>query len=126
MKEEYVRSLEKWDISLSDAEEKTIFENSLKQVISRVNVLTRNEWDMNSGLIVVTVANGPKRTIEIPSEESDDSDIHIVRVRGGWKVDTEQSEESILIKDFPEFLEKTITSWSRTAIFYGTGSYKVH
>lgn len=123
MEKELEVACKKWDVNLNQEEKELVFEHSIKQVKRKVSENTKTLWDLSDVLTVKV--NSQRRPIEIrlPAKEAETSKIKLFYTKDGWEIDQEMQDDAVRLADFAEHLENLIKRWSRTAVFYGVGSY---
>lgn len=118
----------KWKIFLTDEEDKLVLEKSKEQVLEKAKVITKDlDWTF-SDTIHITPVRGKEggfltSNICLPADRRKHS-LNLIEVNDGWKIEKDHSIESIPIFDFSEKIVSDILTWSRTAVFYGVGSFK--
>lgn len=116
-------SSKKWGVHMNYMQKDNIFAHAQNQLKEKVISNVKHNWDMSN--IVTVRVNSHKPGIEflLPSEEANTSNIQLFYTREGWTIDQESQDDSILLKDFAEYMRNKILTWVNTAVFYGVGSY---
>lgn len=113
----------KWGVTLTNGEKADLINHAMNQVQRKVNDNTRLVWDF-SDVLNVRVNSPKNEELHIPDARLATHPKRLIKTKVGWEVDDESRDESIFLKDFHEHLQNLIFTWSRTAVFYGVGSYK--
>lgn len=111
----------KWKIKLSDEEKEVVRKASFEQLRSKVSSLSKNVWDLGSKL-VINVA-GETGSLNIGPNQPVKSNLSFILNKNGWAATTEDADSVVHAQDFYSDLIKTLFTWTRTAVFYGVGSY---
>lgn len=111
----------KWKIRLSDDELEVVRKGTLAQLRSKVSTLSKNAWDLGSKLVIN--ASGDSGNIAYSETSKPKTDKSFILSKNGWSVTTEEADAVVPGNVFYESLIETIFTWTRTAVFYGVGSY---
>lgn len=111
----------KWKITLEQKEKAIIKNATLEQLSSKVATLSHQTWDLGDKLYIE--APGRSGSLELPRKFKENESMSIVLSKKGWEITEEEAEVAIKIEDFYDELLNTIFTWTRTAVFYGVGSY---
>jgi CRISPR/Cas system CMR-associated protein Cmr1 (group 7 of RAMP superfamily) len=116
-------SQKKWKLSLASQDVDLIKNNSIKQLKNKISEITKIKWkDINEN-IKIWIPSPKSEEIELFSNEKTNSKINLLRMRDGWYIDSENTEESVNINEFYEYFINQLFTWYRTAIFYAVGSF---
>lgn len=125
MNEEFIIAQKKWNINIDKNQKENIFKHSLKQLEYKIQELTKTTWKIGDPIHVKVNSEKEVETgIILPNKKYVNSDIHLIRLSDGWKVDFEKRKESIHLKNFTDFFKEFLIKSSKTAVFYGVSSYK--
>lgn len=120
----------KWDVHLSDEEIEKVFACSKEQLESKMSNIIRSNWSLDDEVMNIYVFdnfnNHEDENFFTMNEENKDfpfSDIWLHRGNDGWMVIPEETGKTIPPKDFYDKVVEEILTFSRTAVFYGVGSY---
>lgn len=111
----------KWKIRLSDEELEVVRKGTLAQLRSKVSSLSKNAWDLGSKLVIN--AGGDSGNIAYSEKSTPKTDKSFILSKNGWSVTTEEADAVVPGNVFYENLIETLFAWTRTAVFYGVGSY---
>lgn len=111
----------KWKIRLSDDEQETVRKGTLAQLRSKVSSLSKNAWDLGSKLVIN--AAGDTGSLTYSENTKTKTDKSFILNKNGWSVTTEEADSVVPGEVFYESLVDTLFKWTRTAVFYGVGSY---
>jgi hypothetical protein len=111
----------KWKIRLSDEQQEVVRKGTLAQLRSKVSSLSKNAWDLGSKLVIN--ASGDTGAIAYSESSKPKTDKAFILNKNGWSVTTEEADSVVPGDVFYESLTNTLFTWTRTAVFYGVGSY---
>lgn len=111
----------KWKIRLSDEELEVVRKGTLAQLRSKVSSLSKNAWDLGSKIVIN--AGGDSGNIAYSEKSTPKTDKSFILSKNGWSVTTEEADAVVQGNVFYENLIETLFTWTRTAVFYGVGSY---
>lgn len=111
----------KWKIWLSDDEKEIVRKATTAQLRSRVSTLSKNNWDLGSKLIIN--ASGESGSLNLNGKDKVKSNLSFILNKNGWTVTTEEADSVVKAQEFYNELLKTLFTWTRTAVFYGVGSF---
>ena len=111
----------KWKIRLSDEELEVVRKGTLAQLRSKVSSLSKNAWDLGSKLVIN--ASGDSGNIAYSEKSTPKTEKSFILSKNGWSVTTEEADSVVPGNVFYENLIETLFAWTRTAVFYGVGSY---
>lgn len=111
----------KWKVTLTPEQAEHIKKSARDQLRSKVSGLAKAHWDL--GNKVVINAAGATGNLLITKKSKHDQNIMLLLNKAGWAVTQEETDSAVNVSDFYESLIKTLFIWSRTAVFYGVGSY---
>lgn len=123
MEDEFELACRKWGLNLNQEEKELVLEHSLKQVKRKTSENIKTLWDFSDKLIVKVNSHKKPIEIKLPAPEAESSRIALFHTKDGWEIDQEMQDEAIRLADFAEHIQSKIKQWSRTAVFYGVGSY---
>lgn len=125
LEDEYVIACKKWGVSPTEEEKLAIMAHSKTQLQNKASSLAKNTWTIEDETLVVNlITTKPGRfEAELPSEKAAEFNITIYRAHDHWRVETEKTKELVAYADFYNHVLETLEQWSRTAVFYGVGSY---
>lgn len=114
-------SQKKWKVSLTLQEKEVIFTKALEQLKSKTLNIFGKEWDFTDKVIIF-VNSHSYNEITLPNKKSKQ---HFIRQGQSWSVDNDGLDyiNTISAQDFPAEIEKLLKEWSKTAAFYGVGSF---
>ncbi len=111
----------KWKLTLTDEQAEHVRKSARDQLRSKVSGLAKANWDL--GNKVVINAAGASGNLAINKKTKSDQNMMLVLSKAGWAVTQEETDSAIHVTNLYESLLKTLFTWSRTAVFYGVGSY---
>lgn len=111
----------KWKIKLTEAQIDTVKTATREQLRSKVSTLSKNTWDL--GVKLTISASGGNGTLAITSKSKPNGDTSLLLNKNGWSVTNEEADSVFHINDLYSELLKSIFTWTKTAVFYGVGSY---
>lgn len=111
----------KWKYTLAKEEIAEVKKASQEQLRLKVSGLAKSEWTFGGKLIIN--ATGASDFLEITPRFKEERAYGIVLNKNGWLATSEESDSVVQLKDFYQSLVTTLTTWLRTAVFYGVGSY---
>lgn len=111
----------KWKIHLSDEELEVVRKGTMAQLRSKVSSLSKNSWDLGSKLVINV--GGDSGNIAYSEKNIPKTDKSFILSKNGWSVTTEEADAVVPGNVFYENLIETLFNWTRTAVFYGVGSY---
>lgn len=119
----------KWGVKLDDSIQAHIIEHALEQLDQKVSDTSKSSWNFQDTLTIKIKGLSKKgqRDLQLPKDQnySKMKNKNFIMTRDGWEVTDDASDASIKLIDFPEYVFNKIIEWSRTAVFYGVGSYKI-
>lgn len=115
----------KWGLRLSKDDVNSVKKHSLNQVTEKFATTFKCQWGFEPVAKIklkgVSFYHEPKEVIAL---DRFDENTYLVIGKQGLEVDDEIGEDAFLIKDFTEHLMNIILKWTRTAVFYGVGSFR--
>lgn len=121
MTDEFDVACVKWGVSLDANLKNEIFDFSWRQLHRKVESLTNHPFRPESEYMKVDV-----KKVEPNEENSDDPndyDCMIIRVNDGWRASDDESSDRFPVDELCTTIVDSVLMWSRTAVFYGVGSY---
>lgn len=126
MEDELDVASKKWGLSLNSEDREYVLQQSLKQLENKVSFITKNSWKISNNIIrisVFTPTPGEEKAVVLPTKNNDLDKIRLMRAHDHWRVENEETSESIKLNELTNHLLEEIVKWGRTAVFYGVGSY---
>lgn len=126
MADEFEISCRKWNVRPNTEDKNYIFTHSIRQVRRKVSTNARTNWDLSDHLTIkVNSYQREANEVSLPDDtlELQNNLPTLINTRDGWEIDYEESLEAVALKDFHQFMKDKIKFWTRTAVFYGVGSF---
>lgn len=128
MEDEFKIAAKKWDVYLNSDDKDLIKENSIIQLERKVEYITKNKWQIHDPKIVINIKNTVKGIIEIElprqnNELINNREYNFVRISNEWILDDDENGDAVPLNEFYDIFMKDLDKWTRTAIFYGVGSF---
>ena len=124
MEDELRVAIRKWGISLKRNEKDAIIKHSVNQLQRKVAESSRCTWDLSDTIRVKIVSN-VSAELHLPMDDTSKLTKKLIKTKDGWKIeeDDEAKDDAVMLAEFDQHFIKLINTWSRTAVFYGVGSY---
>lgn len=120
----------KWGVDLSGETIEEVKRHSLNQLSMKVDLTLKTSWNFQQ-IITLKIkglskssGDGLLKDLNIPEELNLVPEIELVLGRDGFEVESEPSDGTVLPGDLESYILNRILVWTRTAVFYGVGSYK--
>lgn len=123
MTEELKIAQKKWEVVLSLLDKERIFECSFEQLEEKTGVVFGDKWNLSDNITVLINSLTSREVIYINEDSSIKEELFFIRKSGGWEVTDELFPERVNINHLRDKVIELLKSWSRTAVFYGVGSY---
>lgn len=125
MKDEFAIACKKWGLNLNTEDRDKVLDSARKQLSGKVSLIARHPWQPGDTRLKVIVSSNKKGVVEItlPSREAKNYSVAFVRANDKWKVEDDVSASSVQLSEFHSFFVNEVTTWARTAVFYGVSSY---
>ena len=123
--EEIALAQKKWKLKLTNEQQKIVFESARTQTRLKTSTIAKQPWDLGSKLSM-RIPFTRNSQIELKPESqftAAQKKIDLVLTKDGWVLANEESEDPVNVTDILEKQIEVIKKWSRTAAFYGVGSY---
>lgn len=130
IEDELIVAQRKWGVSLSEETVEHVKRHSLNQLSMKVDLTLKTSWNfqpiINLKIKGLTKSSGNDllKDLTLPDELDSVPDIELVLGRDGFEVEDEPSDGTVLPAELNGYILNRILVWSRTAVFYGVGSYK--
>lgn len=123
MNDELKTAQKKWQVRLSLPERERVFTESFEQLKEKTLIVFGEKWDLSDEVTVLINTFLTRNPILLKENEPPKEKIYFIRKSGGWETTTEVFPERVSIQEFREQIIYLLKHWSRTAVFYGVGSY---
>lgn len=123
MDDQFDLACQKWGVKLNSEDQKRVIDKSLEQLGRKVSENAKVHWDFGQ-VLNVRIVNSPSGEIALPvKEKNKNAKKRVIRTRGGWEFDSEDTDGSVSLFEFAEMYENLVKTWAAAAVFYGVGSY---
>lgn len=123
MDDQFDLACQKWGVKLNSEDQKRVIDKSLEQLGRKVSENAKVHWDFGQ-VLNVRIVNSPSGEITLPvKEKNKNAKKRVIRTRGGWEFDSEDTDGSVSLLEFAEMYKNLVKTWAAAAVFYGVGSY---
>lgn len=121
----------KWQYCLNEREQQEVIDTAFSQLPSKISDLGGKHWDFGDNMITMVVS-GPTDEIELRDDTccpKQYGDRFILRKTTRFELFADDNDGSVSqdllipVSNFRQFMIDSLKEWTRTAIFYGVGSY---